>query len=94
MPEKTQKTGFAVYGEVEDAIAPLQSVITLLNNTIDLYRLEQDELDVVSAHYLTSHSSELGDVLYLATRTLKEILDKVRNIETEKSSDPDQAKSD
>ena len=81
MPKITQKTGFAIYSEVEDAIAPLQSVITILNNTVDLYRLELDELDDVSAHYLVSHSSELGDVMYLATRTLKEILEKIRNID-------------
>ena len=92
--EKTQKTGFEVYNEVEDAIAPLQSVITVLNNTIDLYRLEKEELDAVEKSYLVSHSNELGDVLYLATRTLSEILKKTRAIETEKSSDLDQAKSD
>ena len=92
MKQENQEVELTLYDKVENAIAPLGSVISLLTNTSDLYQLDKMQLDEVSSYYLVSHFSELGDVLWLATRTLKEILSDIRSIDpTEEEQDTEPA---
>ena len=83
------KTPTAVYLKAEEAIAPIDQVVSLLGLVHGAYSLGNEKLDELERMQLLMNYDTIGEMLILAMSTLKQVLKDFKAIEIENSPDPE-----
>lgn len=88
------KTGFEVYTEVENIVANLEGYIDALCLLDNVFSLDHRELDEIERFYLVANYTTIGSIHTLVETGLREIVEKIEAINTEKEdSDPEPTES-